>query len=636
VTRPYLKSSIEELEKLAELGARDSQLLRTIAHELSFRSTERARRLLVTLGGDLHAAGPTTRASAEDARKRTATAAKEAQSRSAHGGGSCGPLFDSPTTVAPARFKPTDEQQRIVDAFVSGASLKVNAFAGSGKTSTLQLLAAKRPKGGLYLAFNRALADEAAAKFPSSIPCKTTHALARGQVSHIYGGNGSKLTDPLNANRVVDVLGLEELVVGRDRTISARSLGAIALEIVLRFQRSAADRVGPEHVPNWGVIAMLDAPTRAELESTALRHAAVLWERMRSTRDMVPLGHDGYLKVWALSKPVLVANYVLLDEAQDTNAVVLDVLSRQSAQVIYVGDRYQQIYEWRGAVNAMESVDVARELHLTMSFRFGPAIAGAASKLLAALGEHRTIQGNPTVASRIGCANPDAILCRTNATVLAAVVAAAGQGNPVHIVGGGDELRRLVDGVADLQQARPTNVPEFFGFSTWREVVAFSETQEGASLSMLVGLVDRYGVKQLAWALGRLTPHEDSARLIVSTAHKAKGRQWKRVALAEDFAAISQEKSGKAQVDPAELRLLYVAMTRAQLEVELPHEVISHFKLDHGAATRSQPLHGISGGQTITESLPLHRSADFPVADRVAESAPTDGILGSIKRLFGG
>lgn len=62
---------------------------------------------------------------------------------------------------------------------------------------------------------------------------------------------------------------------------------------------------------------------------------------MQSPDDPLPLGHDGYLKLWALSDPVILADYILMDEAQDTNPVVLGVLQRQPAQMIYVGDKHQ-------------------------------------------------------------------------------------------------------------------------------------------------------------------------------------------------------------------------------------------------------------------------------------------------------
>lgn len=75
-------------------------------------------------------------------------------------------------------FKPTPEQEDIVKAFATTRMLKVNAFAGTGKSSTLQLLATANSEHSLYIAFNKAIADEAAGKFPSNVECRTTHSLA--------------------------------------------------------------------------------------------------------------------------------------------------------------------------------------------------------------------------------------------------------------------------------------------------------------------------------------------------------------------------------------------------------------------------------------------------------------------------
>ena len=49
-------------------------------------------------------------------------------------------------------FAPTEEQQQAVDLFATGDNLIIKAGAGSGKTSTLRLLAAhgqRRNKRGL-------------------------------------------------------------------------------------------------------------------------------------------------------------------------------------------------------------------------------------------------------------------------------------------------------------------------------------------------------------------------------------------------------------------------------------------------------------------------------------------------------
>ena len=49
--------------------------------------------------------------------------------------------------------------------------------------------------------------------------------------------------------------------------------------------------------------------------------------------------------MWALTRPRLSADFVLLDEAQDTNPVLEEIFLAQDAQRVCVGDPAQQIYE---------------------------------------------------------------------------------------------------------------------------------------------------------------------------------------------------------------------------------------------------------------------------------------------------
>lgn len=169
--------------------------------------------------------------------------------------------------------------------------------------------------------------------------------------------------------------------------------------------------------------------------------------RIRSTTgcpcvrsDLLKTKH--LLKLWALGRPKLGYEYILLDEAQDTNPVVLGVLGDQLAQIVYVGDRHQQIYEWRGAVNAMEKIATREEAYLTQSFRFGEAIAEAASLVLQTLGETKLVRGNPSVASVIGPnGRPKAVLARTNATVILEVLDAMNANLRPYVVGGTADLK---------------------------------------------------------------------------------------------------------------------------------------------------------------------------------------------------
>jgi superfamily I DNA/RNA helicase len=308
-----------------------------------------------------------------------------------------------------------------------------------------------------------------------------------------------------------------------------------------------------------------------------------VWTRMRTENDSMPLGHDGYLKLWAMSDPVIAADFILLDEAQDTNPVVIDVLQKQPAQMIYVGDKYQQIYEWRGAVNAMEKIETDEATYLTMSFRFGPTIAEAASKLLVMLGEKHAIKGNPIVNSRIGHVSPRTILARTNASTITAIIECLDAGKKPHLVGGTDEVMEMLRGVQDLKEGKQSTVPDFFGFDNWEQVVEFAKSGEGDHLLSFVNLVQGRGERQLRWALNR-TVDEERSDLIISTAHKAKGREWSTVRLMDDFLRTQprKQKPGTAQYanghDPAEVRLFYVALTRAKEAIDVPQSVLSFIR----------------------------------------------------------
>ncbi len=85
--------------------------------------------------------------------------------------------------------------------------------------------------------------------------------------------------------------------------------------------------------------------------------------------------HDGYLKSWQLRKPNLQYKHfahdvLMIDEGQDMNPAMLDIFMSQNTTKIIVGDPNQQIYTFRGAVNALESVEATHTYRLTQSFRY--------------------------------------------------------------------------------------------------------------------------------------------------------------------------------------------------------------------------------------------------------------------------
>src|SRR4051812_15453262 len=74
---------------------------------------------------------------------------------------------------------PTQQQQKAIDAFLTGGSVKITAAAGTGKTTTLRHLATAAPdRKGVYVAYNKAIQEDANGTFPTNVECRTSHALA--------------------------------------------------------------------------------------------------------------------------------------------------------------------------------------------------------------------------------------------------------------------------------------------------------------------------------------------------------------------------------------------------------------------------------------------------------------------------
>lgn len=563
MARPYLSFSVSEIEAIVTKAsaAGDTRTLKAVSIELrDHRNTPSAKKLLGRIQQQ-----PAKQADLFEAKRPAASASQKPGATKAH----------ERVPLKTGTRKPTAEQEQAIQAFLSGGSLRVNAYAGTGKTSTLQFVAQSTRRRGQYIAFNKAIVADSKGKFPATVDCATTHSLALNSISSDYKRIREKCFSRLSAKQLAEILGVKKSWrIDKDHSLQAVSQAYLIQETIRRFAHSADEVISDIHVPRHGSLLAAGEATLRAVNEYARTNAEHVWERMLDARDPLPLGHDGYLKLWALSKPKLAVDYILLDEAQDTNPVVLDVLKRQQCQLVYVGDRYQQIYEWRGAVNAMEAIETDATVRLTQSFRFGPEIADEASRILARLGEMRHLTGNSALRSRVGTCNPDAILARTNSNVMTALIDCLEADRKPHLVGDNRDLKTLLRGVVSLKEGRPAEAPELFGFTNWQAVVDFSKTTEGEHLTMFVNLVQNKGEKRLLWALNR-SVGEAEADIVISTAHKAKGREWRNVRLMNDFlktreARSPAEHAAKEQHDAAELRLFYVAVTRAKEVLEIP------------------------------------------------------------------
>ncbi|MFJ6726654.1 UvrD-helicase domain-containing protein [Streptomyces sp. NPDC091281] len=469
----------------------------------------------------------------------------------------------------------TDEQTAAADAFHAGHHLVIQAGAGTGKTTTLVQLAASTERRGRYLAFNKVIARDAAARFPHTVRCTTAHATAYAAVGHRYA---SRLNSPRQpAWRIGEGLGLNRSVRIGDHTISHRTLSHTMLRTVARFCHSADRVLSDHHVPP--LRRLESQSSHSELVGFVLPFAAQAWSDLQNTeKGVVRFEHDHYLKIWSLRHPRIEADFLMLDEAQDTNPVLEQVFAsqRDHAQLVMVGDSAQAIYGWRGARDVMSRFDGV-PLTLTRSFRFGPHLADQANRWLAIADAPIRLSGTDTITTDIGTVtHPKAVLSRTNVGAMAEVMRLLAENHSVALVGGGQTLRALALAARDLKEGRRTAHPELVLFASWGDLQDYAAYDPaGKDLQPLVDLIDQHGTEAILNAVDRLSD-ESCADVTVSTAHKAKGREWSSVRIADDFPPPKDTDELDDQGHPipepvrdADARLAYVAVTRARLQLDL-------------------------------------------------------------------
>lgn len=470
-------------------------------------------------------------------------------------------------------MNPTTEQLQAVEQASLHNRLKISAGAGCTKTTTLSLIANANPVPSLYLAYNKAMAEEARSKFPNWVTVKTTHALAyavfgrqmnhklsrpRGRYENVCGTGGE----------IAKYFGIEDFYLNEHDKITAAGMGLAVKETVNRFEYSADAKIKGCHISYTPVENRKLEEKIQSYNTIVLETAKQLWALRTNLKSPILATHDTYLKLYQLSKPTLSAyDIVYLDEAQDTNDCVLSIIGGLTEpKVIIVGDKYQQIYGWRGSVNAMEKLDYA-ETRLTQSFRYGQAIADVANDII---GEGFDLKGwdqLDTVAmhrEEFEGEGEHTILYRTNACLLMDAVYFISKGLKVNLEIDVKDFLRQLESAVELYRGNLAKVKHesLLQFDSWAALQDEADIVKG-ELQRVMNMVESGDVFRI---IGILSTQQNttSPDIIMTTAHKSKGREWDVVLLADDFPSNYNNKGEWVGLNEMERNLLYVACTRAK------------------------------------------------------------------------
>ena len=495
-------------------------------------------------------------------------------------------------------FQFNDEQAAILDQlhYRDSQILAVNALAGTGKTTTLKgaaqyPLKAERLR---YFVFNKRNADEAAAEFPNNTTTSTAHSFAfraphpdgGGTMAEVYGASQPRLFQgslygPLRDQMKQSTDFADRLRQIRQELRCSEWRAIMAVQSILRqYCQSADDQIGPQHI----------APDLAEYihrqglhgsPKATLGTAAWAWDRMRDPFSNFPIDHSAYLKLCSLAPPRIPADTILFDEAQDASPPMLAILKAQlqyGTRLVLVGDTYQHIYDFTGAVDAMKVMqtdhpELTQTLPLSTSYRFGQDVADAGNHFLRLMGSPYLLTGkgpdSQVIDDQVG--NVHAVLFRGNAGLLQAAVQAVVAGQRIHVVGGTGEIVNLVEAMGRLYKSEFAKHPELSFFDSLHQLSEYAQSPLGSSLAPLVKIVEQKQgrVEDIAKALRNTETDPARAQYVLSTGHKSKGGQWNNVLLMDDFQRswLSGDPEGERQYQVPEddaLCLQYVACTRAQ------------------------------------------------------------------------
>lgn len=485
----------------------------------------------------------------------------------------------------------TSEQRAITD---SGGDIRINAVAGSGKTTTLIEYARTRPRGSriLYIAFNRSVRIEARRKFDAAglahADVETAHSLA---YRHTHGIRQGKVREGYRVHEVAALLGLS--------TNGDRHAEYVLADHINRFATYFCNS-DARRVPELNYLDIVSGDAARQLVE---RNYAAIEANTRSFLAMMDRGdigmiHDFYLKKFQLAMPRLPYDHILFDEGQDASAAMLDIFLRQDAVKVIVGDVHQQIYGWRHAVNAMDAAGFPT-LPLNVSFRFPQAIAGLAMDKLrmkkhlgdsfhtgiVGLGRHRELSS-------------EAVIARTNVGLLEKAidhVRKSKKDSRIYFEGNinsytyADEGASIYD-ILSLSNGRREGIRDklLASMRDMEDLREYVELTEDRQLGMMADMVDDYGneIPELIRSIKDRHIGDDDktqADMIFTTVHRCKGMEYDMVRLADDFIT---EDSLLRQLEkdrqPASIRrlseevnLLYVAVTRTRNKLIIPSSVAS-------------------------------------------------------------
>lgn len=491
-------------------------------------------------------------------------------------------------------FEYNDEQKRVIN---SRGDIKVDACAGSGKTLTIgEICRQNQDKKILYLTFSNTTKDAAIRLFNDlklvNVTCKTFHSIAITELKK------AKLNYQLEKEDLNNVNISQEL---RIKNIDNIDNSAYLVASLVKDWMSAFLNSDIRQVTDCDFLSTMNVGEKRNFArkhyDIIVGHVRELLKRMHTGK--MPVVYDFFLKMFQLGDYQLGYDIIVLDEAQDASPVICDVIIRQKARKIIMGDRHQSIYGFRHAIDSLDCFPFETYTY-SSSYRFDQYIADMANYYLSWKEKHL---GNKVDVNILGEGTIDpnqvlssAYISKTNIGLLRrafdVITDKSSEIEAIYFEGNINNLIAPRSGgsifdVYSLWRGRRDNINDnlIMGMPSFVALRDYVEISEDAHLRALVDIVDVFkdeivpNVKKMK-SLSVKKEDKKHADIIFSTVHKAKGLEYSDVTLDSEFMNEEQLTKAVSAAGPNKNRLkeevnqLYIAVTRTQRKVNIPMSLV--------------------------------------------------------------
>jgi len=481
----------------------------------------------------------------------------------------------------------------------------IKAVAGSGKTTTI-VEALRHVALGLtvlFVAFNKAIADELAKRAPKHVDVSTLHSYGLKIITRALGrlridkNRMHRLIDDMRSETFETVIRIgKELGLGTDEEITeAADLSSLRFDLIKTVSLAKGSLAGEE----TQIDAIIDGfdiefPKRSPFQGVILPEHAQTALRAAFVQDVLALlvrcadVSDGTLDfddmIWL---PVVLDlsqkqfDRVFVDETQDLNPCQIELTMRavkSHGRIIAVGDPRQAIYRFRGAdsqavENVVKRLD-AKILPLSVCYRCCRSVIEEAKRIVPEIewapGAEEGKVEDATMKEMVKGVRPgDFVLSRINAPLISLCMRFLKEGRPATIQG--RDIGASLAAFVKKSAARDVEALRDY-VEQWRDVecarlskkrVDTQATEDRAEC--ILALSD--GATSVADVISRIenlfADTDDSKRIVLSSTHKAKGMErdtvWMLVGTYGRRPGIEEQ------------NLIYVAQTRARKALYLVH-----------------------------------------------------------------